>query len=87
MRFDGDDYTPERDDQRLSAQYSTIFEFMKDSQWRPLYVIADALDYPPASVSAQLRHMRKARFGGHTVNRRYIGGGLYEYQLVTKEVS
>ncbi len=37
---------------------------------------------PPASVSAQLRHMRKPRFGGHTVEREYVGDGLYNYRLI-----
>jgi hypothetical protein len=37
---------------------------------------------PEASVSAQLRHLRKPRFGGHTVERRYMSNGLYEYKLI-----
>jgi hypothetical protein len=84
-RFDGDDYTPPRDDPRLTRQYWRIFYLMRDGAWRSLPAIEAATGDPPASISAQLRHMRKDRFGGHTVNRRYMGEGLYEYQLVLSE--
>lgn len=86
--FNGDDYVPPRDHARLGRQYLRIFALMADGQWRTLDDIAAATGDPPASVSAQLRHMRKARFGGHTLNRRYVHDGLYEYQvLVNREVT
>ena len=86
-RFDGADYVPPRDDPRLSPQYDRIFGLMRDARWRTLAQIESLTGDPPASISAQLRHMRKARFGGHTVNRRYLGDGLYEYQLIpAKEI-
>ena len=81
-RFNGADYDRTRDDGRLSAQYARLFALMRDGVWRSLPEMARLTQDPPASLSAQLRHMRKARFGGHTVNRRYVGSGLYEYQLV-----
>lgn len=84
-RFDGVAYEPSRDDTRLSVQYRRIFALMSDGQWRTLGQIEAATGDPPASISAQLRHMRKLRFGGHTVNRRYLGQGLYEYQLVRNQ--
>lgn len=82
LRFDGADYVPERDNERLTGQLSRIWRCMKDGKWRALHTIAATTNDPEASISAQLRHLRKARFGGHTVNRRYMGGGLYEYQLI-----
>lgn len=82
--FDGSDYQPRRDDSRLSVQYIRIFEFMKDGQYRTLKEISDNTNDPEASISAQLRHMRKERFGGHTVNKIYIKNGLYTYQLILK---
>jgi len=85
-RFNGDDYVPPRDDPRLSRQYARIFTLMRDAKWRTLATIEQITGDPPASISAQLRHMRKARFGGHTINRRYLGDGLYEYQLVVAQV-
>jgi len=84
MTFNGSDYVPSRDDARLSAQYERIFSLMQDQQWRTLQEIADTTHDPPASVSAQLRHMRKARFGAHTVLRQHVSGGLYTYQLIPR---
>jgi len=55
---------------------------MKDGTWRTLAEISETTGDPPASVSAQLRHLRKPRFGGYTVDRRHMGGGLYQYRLV-----
>lgn len=80
--FNGSDYVPARDDARLTVQYRRIFELMKDQQFRSLSDIEEKTQDPQASISAQLRHMRKPRFGGHEVNKRYRGHGLYEYQLI-----
>ena len=80
-RFDGADYQPERDNARLGAQLLRVRAFMADSAWHTLEAIARGTGDPPASVSAQLRHLRKPRFGGHTVERRYVARGLYEYRL------
>jgi hypothetical protein len=85
LRFDGDDYSPPRDDARLSSQYQRIYDLMKDGNWRTLGVIEDVTGDPPASISAQLRHMRKPRFGGHKIEKRYVFEGLYEYRLIVAE--
>ena len=81
-RFNGADYVPERDNARLAGQLLRVYELMADQQWRTLAGIARSTGDPESSISAQLRHLRKPRFGGHTVNRRYVGDGLYQYQLV-----
>lgn len=67
-RFAGSDYVPARDDARLGAQLADIFALMKDGEWRTLHRIHCATGHPPASVSAQLRNLRKL---GHTVNKRH----------------
>lgn len=82
MVFDGSDYLPSRDDARLTNQYNKIFDLMKDGVWRTLDEISKATDAPHASVSAQLRHCRQARNGGHFVNKKYLGSGLFSYQLI-----
>jgi hypothetical protein len=81
-RFNGADYVASRDNPRLAGQMLRIFNLCKDGQWRTLEQIANATGDPENSVSAQLRHFRKARFGGHTVNRQHQGNGLYLYQLI-----
>lgn len=39
-------------------------------RWLTLDEIADITLDPPASVSAQLRHLRKAKHGAHVVEKR-----------------
>jgi hypothetical protein len=84
-RFDGADYVPSRDDVRLTGQLERVFNLIADGKWRTLRQIAEGTGDPEASVSAQLRHLRKPRFGSHTVNRRHLERGLYEYQLDLNE--
>jgi len=85
--FDGPDYDHERDAVRLTGQLERVFRLMQDGEWRTLDEIARATEDPPASVSAQLRHLRKARFGSHHVHKRHLGNGLYEYRLVVRRAA
>lgn len=88
IRFNGPDYRHDLDDARLTGQIKRIYDLMKDARWRTLQEISDATHDPAASVSAQLRHLRKARFGGHTVDRRRRGEptqGLFEYALIVNK--
>ncbi len=85
MIFNGSDYQPRRDNTRLMHQHKLVFDLMKDAKWRSLKDIEYLIKQPQASISAQLRHLRKSRFGGHTLNKRYVNNGLYEYQLIVNE--
>lgn len=82
VRFNGSDYQPARDNARLAGQMLRVFNLMQDGEWRTLREIADATGAPEASASAQLRHLKKPRFGGHTVEKRHDGNGLYHYRLL-----
>lgn len=85
LRFDGADYSPDRDNPRLKGQLLRVWDVMKDGQWRTLRQIADITHDPEASISAQLRHLRKDRFGAHQIEREYTDNGLYKYRLVINE--
>jgi len=80
--FNGPAYMPARDRMRLTAQMERIFSIMKDGEWRSLDQIRAQTGDPQASISAQLRHLRKERFGAHRLDRRYDGNGLYSYRLI-----
>jgi hypothetical protein len=86
LRFDGADYSRSRDDARLTGQILRVWECVCDGRWRTLKEIAQETGDPEASISAQLRHLRKPRFGGYTVEREYINNGLYKYRLLPKEI-
>lgn len=79
--FDGKTYVPERDRMRLRAQLEDVFALMKDGAWRTLGQIETQTGHPQASISARLRDFRKAKFGGHKVERQYLGDGLFHYRL------
>jgi hypothetical protein len=82
MRFDGAEYQPTRDDARLTGQLLRIWNVVCDQQWRTLEEISRATGDPQASISAQLRHLRKPRFGGHEVEKLYVANGLYRYRVI-----
>jgi hypothetical protein len=86
LRFDGADYNRSRDDVRLTGQILRVWDCVCDGKWRTLKEIAQETGDPEASVSAQLRHLRKPRFGGYTVEREYINNGLYKYRVIPKEI-
>lgn len=83
-RFDGAVYDPALDQDRLTKQLGKVFEFMRSVAWHTLSEIHEATDVPEASASAQLRHLRKRRFGAYRVDRRRRTptGGTFEYRLM-----
>lgn len=86
--FDGPDYIEKYDQKRLTGQMLRIFNLMKDGTFRTLSEIEQITGDPQASISAQIRHLKKPRFGGHEVNKRRRGdpsNGLFEYQLSVGE--
>ena len=80
-RFNGSDYVPARDDVRLTGQLLRVWRVMSGGQWRTLEQISDMTGDPAASISAQLRHLRKPQFGAHQVEKEYLGNGLYKYRV------
>ena len=83
--FDGPAYVPERDFDRLTNQQKNITEYMESHDWVTLREVSEATGAPEASASSSIRNLRKARFGGRTVSRRYEGNGLFCYKLEPKE--
>ena len=81
-RFDGSDYDHLRDAARLHGQLGRIWEVIKNGCWHTLADLAQKTGDPEASISAQLRHLRKPRFGCHTIEKRRCLNSRYEYRLV-----
>jgi len=76
---------------RFPKQLRNVQTLMADGRWRSLQEVADATGWPPASVSARLRDLRKPGHGAHSVHvrRRMIGGHLTrlrEYRLAVRQV-
>ena len=87
-RFNGSDYDHEIDSLRLTGQIKRVHDVMIDGKWRTLAEIESLTSDPQASISAQLRHLRKERFGGFIVEKQPRGArthGLFEYRLMVAE--
>jgi hypothetical protein len=83
--FDGKTYQPERDHDRLTGQLERVFNLMRDGRWRTIPAIAYEVRGSESSVSARLRDFRKAKYGGHTVQRERVRKGLYMYRVIVRK--
>ena len=81
LKFDGATYDPLMDKDRLRSLLGRVFQLMADGRWRTLAEIRERTGGSEASVSSRLRDLRKAKFGGYTVEHRRKAGGTWEYQL------
>ena len=84
--FDGAAYEPSKDKERLTGQLERVYEAVKDGRWLTLNGIAvltgDA--GKQASISAQLRNLRKSRFGAWDIRKRRVGN-VFEYTCAGKQ--
>ena len=84
-------YDEALDGARLATQMHRVRDYMLRHDFVTLAKIRHDLEYlyqrnfPEASVSAQLRHLRKKAFGSYILERRRAGKekkGLFEYRLI-----
>jgi len=70
------------DFERLCGQMKDVYRIMSCHGWMTLREIEIYTGHPQASISAQLRHLRKHRFGAHQIDkRRRNDGNQWEYSL------
>lgn len=88
-RFDGVTYDPALDHDRLDRQLGRVFHCLSDHRWWTLSELeaecsllrADGGRDSQAAISARLRDLRKARFGGYEVTRERVRSGLWRYRM------
>jgi len=84
----GPAYVDKLDGERIKDQLERVRSLMSDERWRTLAEIAFDTGDPQASISAQLRHLRKERFGAFIVERRRRARagdqkkGTHEYRVL-----
>jgi hypothetical protein len=83
--FDGITYDHDRDHSRLTTMLTRVQAIMTDDGWHTLAELAERTGGSEAAVSARLRDLRKRKFGGHTVERRYLHDGLWEYRYIPRD--
>lgn len=81
LPYGGVTFDPARDEERLNEQTVRVYRAMLDEQWHSLYELETATGDPLQSISARLRDLRKAEFGGFDVQRRRRSGSdsVWEY--------
>ena len=81
----GPAYEPNLDRDRILKQHEALRDYFLShgwGKWRTLEELHEITGYPQASISAQLRHLRKEKFGSFIVlKRRREEQGLWEYQV------
>lgn len=82
--FDGKTYDESRDGARITGQLARVRAVMRDGEWHTLPELATRCGGTEAAISARIRDFRKAKFGGHTVEREYVAAGLWQYRLIEK---
>ena len=85
--FDGSDIIEGFDLARLTYQIRRVYDAMADGNYRTLGELESITGDGQASISAQMRNLRKTRFGGHIINKRRRGletSGCWEYALEVK---
>ncbi len=82
--FDGETFEKPKDGKRLRSQLEVIHSIMKSGRWYSLRLLESITGYSTASISARIRDLRKAKFGGATVERARIDG-TFQYRLKEKE--
>ena len=80
----GPAYVEAIDGARIGRQMSDIRNIMVTGAAYTLAELEDRTGYPQSSISAQLRHLRKDRFGGYDVQKRRRTAGTWEYFIVVK---
>ena len=79
--FDGETFNPVFDHRRLTNQLRRVYDVLSDGRWHTLGELSILANGPEASIGARMRDLRKDKFGGYTVDRKRLSGGLFAYRL------
>jgi len=78
----GDETQPE------GTQIGRVYAALQGGHWLTLPELHELTGDPVASISSQIRHLRKSEHGSHVIRKRRRGEtrrGLYEYKLFPTE--
>ena len=81
----------EKDKKIKKTQTESILEFLtentKNHQWTPLSDFELKFGYSQSSISAQLRNLRKKKYGSHIIEKKYDNKKWYYKLGVQKKES
>lgn len=82
LPFAGKTYEYEKDCKRLTGQLLGVRNAMQSREWFTLAQLQLIVGGSEAGISARIRDLRKASFGGYNVERRRVSdSGLWEYRI------
>lgn len=84
-RFEGRTYDPALDSDRLSTLLRRVYWALRTTdRWLTIRELCEAVGGSETGVSAKLRDLRKAKWGGHVIGSRRRTGqpGCWEYRLM-----
>ena len=72
---------------RLGRQTAAVYRMMQNGEWwtfgdLQFWLKKAGIGISEAGVSARIRDLRKPQCGGHVIERKLIGKGLWAYRLV-----
>tara|TARA_R110000851_G_scaffold829_3_gene2807 strand:+ start:391 stop:708 length:318 start_codon:yes stop_codon:yes gene_type:complete len=80
--FDGVHYDEGKDKERLTRQMEGVYDCISSGEWKTVAEISLSTGFQQPSISAQLRNLRKEKFGGLDVEGRYRAATrIFEYKL------
>ncbi len=85
--FDGTTYSPELDQTRLGRQLDLVAFRLSDGHWWTLGALQGVCGGSEAGISARIRDLRKARYGGHLVQRKRLEGGQWAYRMIPQSLA
>jgi len=82
MTRDGTTYDHARDGVRLGEQHKRVWKVMRRGHWKTIAQVAAITGDQAQSVAARIRDFRKPKFGGHDIQSKYVGDGVWMYRVV-----
>lgn len=73
---------PHFDGEKLTGLGQRVEWLMKDGRWRTMRHLSMVVGGTEEDVKARLLSLKEGRFGGHTILRKHISGGVFEYRMV-----
>ena len=73
--------THEEQQDRARDQLFRVWNYLRNHTWVRVPEMAEALGISQTGAASRIRDLRKAKYGGHIVLRRFLGHGIYEFSL------
>lgn len=81
--FDGRTFDQDRDGDRLKNALERVRRLLRSGRAWTAVELAEAAGCSETGVTARVRDLRKAKFGGHVIESKCVAGGKWTYRMVS----